>query len=177
MKALNLLPVLVLTASVSQASVAAERPPVDIVVKQLNGVIDGSHRALVAREASLGGLFVPKKTLTWTFRNRSGSFLLAEVKAKGSTRCVLYLEREREDVALGGNDHCKWRKDPVLVWDGNKAWLEFPRVIRQPRGRPRATNELTAHFSKAAGDVCLLGLPLAGYDMVRCPDDEAPDSR
>ena len=130
-----------------------------------------------AKEAALGGALTLRKTVVWTYHGRSGSFLLAEVAASGSTQCVVYLQRGDGFEALGGNEHCRWRQDPVLVWNQNKAWLEFRPSIEQRVDQPMATNGFTAHFSKASGGVCMLGLPSTGFADVRCPNDEAPDSR
>lgn len=168
---------IVLASAFGVPPAVADGSPVAAVVSRVDGSTAARYSAIVAREAAHGSSLVPKKAVTWTFRGRSGSFLLAQAKAKGTTRCVVYLLRGTQTVSLGGNDDCTWEEDPILVWDGDKAWLEFPRAIKRPADVPLPSRDFTAHFSKAGGDVCLLGLPLKGYDTLRCPHDEPPDSR
>ena len=155
---------------------AADRNVVSIATKPIVGSAIGEYRALVAGERERGNVLVPRRTLTWTYQDHLGKFLLATVKDKRSQSCVVYLLRGSEFISLGGNDYCKWSESPKLVWREKKAWIEFPQIIRQPKGAHTPTNEFTAHFNKSTGDICILGLPLKGYDAIRCVNDEAPDS-
>lgn len=157
-------------------SYATECSPVNIEIAPVRDGASSKYRSLVNDQREKGGRISPKRLLKWKFQEKSGEFLLAEVSRKGSKSCVLFLRRENEFLSLGGNDHCTWAADPKLVWRERKAWLEFPLDIKLQPELPAALNELTAHFNKATGDVCILGLPPIGFDTVRCPDDEAPDS-
>lgn len=156
---------------------AAECAPVEIVVSTVRDAASGRYRTLIENETKKGGSFSPKRIVKWAFQGRSGEFLLAEVSGKRSKACVVYLLQGNQFLSLGGSDRCVRADDPKLMWSENKAWLEFPRTTRQPSEMPTAINEFTAHFDKSTGNVCVLGLPAVGYDAVRCPDDEAPDSR
>ena len=168
---------LCLAACVSQFSFAAECSPVNIEITPVHDVTASMYRALIEGERKKGLTLSPTRIIKWNFQENSGEFLLANVSRKRSKSCVLFLRRANEFLSLGGNDHCTWKGDPRVVWREQKAWLEFPFDIKSHSEFPVTANELTAHFNKETGDVCILGLPLVGYDSVRCPDDEAPDSK
>lgn len=155
---------------------AAECSPIEIITKQVDGRTNEKYRSLIVGARVEGSALIPRKSLTWTYRGRSGEVLLADVRKQRSRSCVMYLLRDDNFVSVGGNKFCKWEGEPKLLWSEKKAWIEFPHIIEQPKGIPSASNELTVHFSKLTGDICVLGLPAVGYDGLRCPDDEAPDS-
>lgn len=167
---------LCLAAFVSHFSCAAECSPVSIEIAPAHEFIASKYRVLIEDERKKGVALYPIKIIRWKFQEKSGEFLLANMARKRSKSCLLFLVRANEFVSLGGNDDCTWKGDPRLVWREHKAWLEFPFDIKRRSEFPVAANELTAHFNKETGDVCILGLPLEGYNSVRCPDDEAPDS-
>ena len=135
------------------------------------------YQALIDIERLKGSDIRPKKVLVWNFGDRSGELLLATVKEKQAQSCVVYLKSRERYISLGGNEYCRWIENPKLVWHGQKAWVEFPQLIKQPKNYEKSIYELTVHFDKSTGDICVLGLPAQGYDAIRCADDEAPLSK
>lgn len=156
---------------------AEDGSPTTIQIKSVDRCLTRSLKDFLRREANPPTSLSVKKIVKWDFEKKSGEFLLVEAKTASLTACILYIKDRGVYRSLGGNDHCSWKKSPKLVWKDEFAWIEFPT---SPHGRtttPVAHNELTAHFDKASGGICMLGLPAIGFDGLRCPNDEAPASK
>ena len=137
--------------------------------------IADSYRKVVKTEHARGFTLSLRKRVDWSFRQASGSILLADAKSLTGSSCVAYLVQGEMLRALGGNEHCTWSGTPRLRERAAHAWVEFPRRIgRRAQNPDIGTSEMTLHFDKARGDVCLLGLPGEGFDDLVCPDGEAP---
>ncbi len=151
--------------------------PIRMETKPVDKKLTRSLKDFLRREANPPTSLSVKKIAKWDLDKNSGEFLLVETKTASVTSCILYIKDRGIYRSLGGNDHCSWKKSPKLVWKDEFAWIEFPT---SPHGRtttPVAHYELTAHFDKASGDICILGLPAIGFDGLRCPNDEAPASK
>jgi hypothetical protein len=121
--------------------------------------------------------FILRKTVKWNFEGSSGEVLLIDVRHLGRPSCVLYMRDGEQYRPLGGNDFCTWKKNPRLVHHDSFSWIEFPTTPAGKNKTPVAARELTIHFNKASGRACVLGLPQIGFDDLRCPNDEAPESK
>jgi len=151
------------------SSIALQTKPVDIKSANL-------LRKFVRDEKKNVDSLSLRKIVEWHFGEKSGEILLVDVKTAGVVSCIIYIKDEGVYRSLGGNEFCSWKKAPKLVWRDKFAWLEFPVSSVGRKNIPVALRELTVHFSKASGGVCVLGLPSVGFDSLRCPDDEAPES-
>ncbi len=152
------------------ASIALQTKPVDIKSANL-------LRKFVRDEKKNVDSLHLRKIVEWRFGEKSGKILLVDVKTAGVVSCIIYLKDKGSYRSLGGNEFCSWKKDPKLIWKDNFAWLEFPVSSVGRKNTPVALRELTVHFNKASGGVCVLGLPSVGFDSLRCPYDEAPASK
>jgi hypothetical protein len=150
---------------------------VKICIKQAKPKSSPQHIAFLKSEGQKVDSLTLKKTVKWSYGGNSGEVLMVETMRRGTPSCVLYLKDGTRYQSIGGNDFCSWKKDPKLNWNDNIAWLEFPTTKAGNNKNPVTENEPTIHFNKTSGGICVLGLPLNGFENLRCPDDEAPASK
>ena len=156
---------------------SAENIIIEVVTEK--GGISGSalYQKIVALERSRGNSVRIFKAVEWKYISNSGQFLLVNIKSPTTNSCVIYQLRSNYYLSLGGNTNCTWVKHPHLIWQGDSAWIEFPKEIRSPEKIPITHADVTIHFNNATGNICAIGLPHEGYSDLRCPEDEAPKSR
>lgn len=151
--------------------------PASIATWCIHSDANSNYQTLINRERALGNKLIPKRVVRWFFEGKEGEFMLADVLSKNTHSCVVFMLHKGKFLALGGNNNCTWTNAPEIIRSGNKAWIDFRQVVEQNIDAPMALNEFTAHFLKGAGAVCMLGLPNVGYESLRCPEDEAPESQ
>lgn len=151
--------------------------PIRVQTKSVDKKLAKSLKDFAREEAKTSNSLSVKKIVKWNFGGNSGEFLLVNTKNSGVTSCIIYIKDRGMYRSLGGNDNCTWKKTPKLISKDDFAWIEFSSSPQGRTSTPVAHNELTAHFDKARGGICMLGLPLIGYESLRCPNDEAPISK
>lgn len=151
--------------------------PASMSTQRVDAPIRQKLKPLIEREREQNNRLVPKRIVRWKFEGNEGAFLLADIHNKRTHSCIIYMINGDVFLSLGGNDQCSWTQNPIRVDHGKKSWIEFRPTINKTTNTPISINEFTAHFQKGSGSVCILGLPNVGYDSLRCPNDEAPDSQ
>lgn len=156
---------------------AEEASPITIQEKSVDKSLTTSLKGILRRETKPSSSKSVKIIIQWDFGKNSGEFLLVDIKTAGKTSCIIYIRNQGVYRSLGGNDNCTWKRTPKLVWKDDFAWIDFRASPYGRTATPVVHKELTAHFNKASGAICLLGLPIVGFDDLRCPDDEPPASK
>lgn len=166
-----------LISAVDQSAQVSDGPTIQVVAEVRKIRASDDYRAIAASEKRNGNTLIIFKTVKWTYGKESGEILLVNADGRNLRSCILYQVQPSGIRSLGGSEYCTWMNSPQLKWSSNRAWVDFPRRIRQPINIPATTTEITIHFSKISGGICAIGLPLDGYLDLRCPNDEAPESK
>jgi hypothetical protein len=166
-----------LISAVDQTAQANDGPNIQVLTEVGKISASEGYRTIAASEKINGNTLRIFKTVKWTYEKESEEFLLVNPRGRIFSSCVLYQVQLSGNRLLGGIEYCTWAKSPQLKWSSNRAWIDFPRRIRQPVSIPVTTTEITIHFRKISEGICAIGLPLDSYRDLRCPNDEAPDSK